>query len=193
MPKVPALITICALLPAVIVAQSEKKSVHRVDQIARMKRAVVQIRYTSDAATPAPGGPGQVHIPQRIGTGFFVSQGGYVLTAAHVLRLPEREARAAGATSVLFQVAVLLDPLSRTNGPTFRGSFSFINANPVDVDEQHDVALLKVTRNPFDPFFGNSTRIYSRSEGMLPYPVSVASLNSALPPEGTDVLISGYP
>jgi S1-C subfamily serine protease len=154
-----------------------------------MKTAVVQIRYWSDAPRTPQAGPIGFDRGTRAGTGFFVSPQGYVLTAAHVIRGSETSARTAGATNITFKVGILLDT-SSTPQIDFRGSFNFVAASLVDVDDIHDVALLKLSRNPFT---GEVRSGIALPGGMLPLKVRTATLKSELPPEGRDVLISGYP
>jgi S1-C subfamily serine protease len=164
-----------------------------------MKSSVVQIRYWSDAPPTQPR-PTQPRLPQlnrlafdqgtRAGTGFFVSRQGYVLTAGHVIRGSETAARAAGATNVTFQVGLLLDT-SSTADAQFRGSFTWVAASAVDVDDVHDVALLKLSQNPFAGTFKSG--IVVAMKGSLPLKVTETKLNPRLPSEGESLLVSGYP
>jgi S1-C subfamily serine protease len=160
-----------------------------VSRIQNMKTAAVQIAYKSQESISQPGRMPSPINRARAGTGFFVSRQGYVVTAGHVIRGSEAEATAAGATGVVFQVGVLLDPSSTPNA-SFRGSFTWIDANVIEVDQTHDLALLKVSRNPFT---GEMTSGIMEKQTMLPLKVSTAALSLVLPPEGGNVLISGYP
>src|ERR1700730_2756728 len=162
-----------------------------VTRIREMKSAAVQIGFLSDGPHPAP----QSSIPmrpdtraKRAGTGFFVSRQGYVLTAGHVIRGTEAAAKNAGATKVLFQVGILLD-LSSTSNVHFQGSFTWVDAAVVEIDDIHDLALLKVA--PFREL--TSGIVTGEKKVPLPLNVSVANLNSALPLDGEDLLVSGYP
>lgn len=99
-----------------------------VNRIRQMKSTAVQIGYLSDAprTTLQPGVPMPPEMrPKRAGTGFFVSEQGYVLTAGHVIRGTEDAAKKDGATKVMFQVGILLDVSSNSSvhmrGP-LRGS-----------------------------------------------------------------------
>jgi len=166
-----------------------EKAESNVSQIRTMKAVAVQIRYLSDAQNGAPQGIPLPPKGERAGTGFFVSQQGYVLTAAHVIRGAEKYAREKGATKVWFQVGILLDP-SSVPGINFLGSFSPVAATPVEVDDVHDVALLKLSANPFN---GQLQSGIKTPQGILPLRVAVARLKPELPPEGRNVLISGYP
>src|SRR5882724_13679507 len=116
-------------------------------RIRKMRAVVVQIRYSSNAPNPQPRTV-PFDVGARAGTGFFVSPTGYVLTAGHVIRSSEKAAREKGATNIVFRVGILLDT-SSTSSIHFSGSFAWVNATVVDVDEIHDLALLKVSQNPF--------------------------------------------
>jgi S1-C subfamily serine protease len=65
-----------------------------------------------------------------------------------------------------------------------------VTATVVEVDDAHDLALLKVSQNPFVKQF--QTRIKEKGK-MLPLRVTTAKLNSRLPSEGEELLVSGYP
>src|SRR6202011_878298 len=58
------------------------------------------------------------------------------------------------------------------------------------VDDVHDLALLKVARNPFAGELQSGIAVGPK---MLPFALSTARLDPALPPEGETILISGYP
>jgi len=156
-----------------------------VDRIREMRVAVVQIGFVSNAPQANP----FERRAQRSGTGFFVSKQAYVLTAGHVIRLAEADAKAKGATKVDFEVGVLLDPSSNPQ-MHFQGSFDWTSASVVDVDDLHDLALLKLSKNPFSGEMRSGIKV---GEKDLPLMVGVARLDAVLPPEGNDVLISGYP
>lgn len=181
---------LCLLLPMQQTrAQRTAKTEAAVNQIRLMKTAVVQIRYWSDAPRTPPTGPIEFDEGTRAGTGFFVSPQGYVLTAGHVIRSSETSARTAGATKVAFKVGILLD-MSSTSQVNFRGSFYWVAASLVDVDDIHDLGLLKLSQNPFTGQLQSGIAV---GGGMLPLRVRTATLKSELPPEGRNVLVSGYP
>ena len=167
-------------------AAAQRRAPTTVDRIRDMKTVVVQIGFVSDAPQADPVAR---MIPQRAGTGFFVSKRGYVLTAGHVIRNKERDAKANGASKVTFEVGLLLDLLST---PSFRlqGSFQWTDASVVDIDDLHDLALLKLSQNPFTGEMRSRIGVRGKDDLLT---VGVARLDAALPPEGDDVLISGYP
>lgn len=157
-----------------------------------MKATAVQIRYVSNAPTPHSG-PVPIDVEAmvgtRAGTGFFVSPAGYVLTAGHVIRSAEKAARENGATNIVFRVGILLDTLS-TSSIEFSGSFSWIDAAVTDVDEVHDLALLKVSKNPFN---GELSTGITGPRGKLNFKLNTARINPRLPAEGENLLFSGFP
>jgi S1-C subfamily serine protease len=142
-----------------------------VDKIREMRSAIVQIRYF-DPATAAD---------SRAGTGFLVGRQGYVITAGHVIRdVP---------TGTVVQVGILLDPSSNPHAH-FRGSFVWGDVLVVDDDLAHDVSLLKLSRNPFAGELASGILI---GKEMLHLKVSATRLDSRLPEEGENLLVSGYP
>lgn len=116
-----------------------------------------------------------------------MSKQAYVLTAGHVIRGPEADAKASGASKVAFKVGVPLD-LSSTAKIHMQGSFEWVDATVID--DLHDLALLQLAKNPFT---GEMTSRIKVSGKVLPLKVGTVRLDAALPPEGDDVLISGYP
>lgn len=186
------LLTLCLFIPY-LYARGQVKTDPTVNQIRHMKSAVVQIAYTSDAPTASsrPGGsPTPMPGLPVAGSGFFVSKGGYVLTAGHVVRGAEDGARAAGATRITLQVGITLDA-SFPDNTNMSGNFTFVDAALVEVDDIHDLALLKLSRNPFLGEVRNEIVLKGR-EG-APLRVTTASLDSQLPSEGESLLVSGYP
>lgn len=91
-----------------------------------IKGALCQIVYQVDR-DPSPLGYRYLFY----GNGFFVNEDGYVLTAAHVLSELE------GGQPYL---------LLRTKA----GPPRFVQADVVEIDHDHDVALLRATPNPFE-------------------------------------------
>lgn len=110
--------------------------------------------------------------PEVLGTGFFVSDQGYLVTALHVIT-PAPGTRKRG----------LLAGLPFENTATIRGNFNMVRVSLVGQDEEHDLALLKTAENPF------------RAEpvGDLRLHVGVAKLTTARPRDGTSIAVAGYP
>lgn len=151
-----------------------------VDQV---RPSIVQISFhASDFPTEMWRQLGRPFIHVPIGTGFFVNSDGFVITARHVVcdvaQLMERF-RAAGSKQLFVGLAV-------PNTEKMRGNFNLVDFDLVDEDTLHDLALLKLRKNPFKgevgPMFGN-----------LPQFFGTAILNPNRPKDGAAVGISGYP
>ncbi len=99
--------------------------------------AVVRLEMTAMRRAGAPGPP---DIRER-GTGFIVSENGYVLTAAHVVR--EAQAAAPGTLLIEATFPVLNDDVFVAQGAKVRLEIVRIAAGPVN-----DVALLRIVEPP---------------------------------------------
>jgi serine protease Do len=93
---------------------------------ATLSAAVCPIVYQLDQ-TPASRG----YRYSFFGNGFFINEDGYILTVAHVLET----FRDGGQPYIL---------VSRTDSPP-----QLLRADVIAVDKEHDVAILRVTPNPF--------------------------------------------
>ena len=89
--------------------------------------AICQIVYQVDEGVPSPHGYRYIFY----GNGFFINRDGYVLTAAHVL------SQLSGGQPFL----LLHDGA---------GQVQFVRANVAALDSDHDIAVLRATKNPFD-------------------------------------------
>ncbi len=182
---IPLVLVLSVSTPSCLVAKQKNSRrtgpASHADLIANMKSAVIQISYRSDP--PVPNGAGIA------GTAFLVSKDGYALTAAHVITQTKNSAQASGAKSVQFLAGVSLDTSSVPN-VTFKGSFNEIPCTVVDMDEAHDIAILKLSQNPFSPSFRTGIQV---GDKQLPLRVQAARLQAELPPEGKELLVSGYP
>jgi len=164
-----------------------KPLISRADLILNMKAAVIQISYKSDLPTPNPAGPPAAGVA---GTGFLVSRDGYALTAAHVITETKKQLQVNGARDVRFFAGISLASASIPGRITILGSFDQISCAVVDMDEAHDIAILKLDQNPFSP-------LYRPTKGLgvstMPVRVQTAKLQAELPVEGAELLVSGYP
>ncbi len=119
------------------------------------------------------------------GTAFLVSKEGYALTAAHVVTCPQ--------TALLDRTIKVGLPVvySLTDQAPYKGNFTFIDAELIERDDTHDVALLKLSRNPFQEEIQSG---FTRDGKALPLiPLGVASLSIRTLREGEPVAASGYP
>jgi len=150
--------------------------------IERIRPAIVQVRFQavglSDELRRSLGRPLAVH---ALGTGFLVNVDGYAITARHVLQLGQQIAGRIEADR-----KEILIGLASPNTENMRGNFSLVDFDEVDEDVHHDLALLKLRRNPFK---GEVARVI----GNIPLIFGAARLNPSRPEDGTAIAISGYP
>ena len=111
-----------------------------------------------------------------LGTGFIVSPDGYVITAGHVFQnIPEAKIRIGFAIP---------------NIENMRGNFILVDCDIVDRDERHDMALLKLGKNPFK---GEVRSGYVIQDKEVPILYGLATLDTNRPRDGETIGISGYP
>lgn len=155
--------------------------------IEAIRPCVVQISFSavhlSDTARASVGGQHFVHHP--LGTGFFVTEDGHVLTAKHVIDGARRALASfdAGDKSVLVSVA-------QPNDETFRANFSGTTFDVVAEDDRNDLALLRVHANPFRGELNSGIQIGTRKVELLS---GVTVMTSDRPSDGEHVAVSGYP
>jgi S1-C subfamily serine protease len=108
------------------------------------------------------------------GSGFWVTDTGYVATCWHVVK---------SNPTAAVQVRSAADPLfDLKNSIIVAGNWNFYSsATVIAHDEENDIALLKPDTNPFAANFPNRAQ-FKR-----------ATLNSDLPKAGQSILIAGYP
>jgi S1-C subfamily serine protease len=126
------------------------------------------------------------------GTGFWISDAGFTLTAAHVISACS--ARPQGGPGALEEQTYYIGLALRhtaTDQTDTRENFRFIEAEIVEADLVHDVALLKARPNPFRERVPSGFTL-NRVELELP-PPQVARLSSRQVREGEAIAISGYP
>jgi hypothetical protein len=120
-----------------------------------------------------------------LGTGFFVSSEGHVITAKHVFD---------GGLEMLKEIEAedkrILAGLALPNTNSMRGNFSIVDFEVVDVDSRHDLMLLKLRRNPFKGEVRSGIVINGKE---LPLLYGVSTLESNRPIDGLPIGISGYP
>jgi S1-C subfamily serine protease len=128
----------------------------------------------------------QVEVPMAnggttIGSGFWVTDKGYVATCWHVVR---------DNPDATFKVKSGIDPLfDLKNNIMIFANWESFSGKLVGRDEVNDIALLKVDRNPFQqpaftqPQIGTALRAHFKQ----------AALDPRLPKAGQNVLLAGYP
>lgn len=147
-----------------------------------IRSIVVQIRYEADKEGKK--------IRGIAGTGFLVSKEAHVITNSHVIIYTRRRLKLDGATNVKFTVAFAIPDSIDQNENQVRGSFSLTEVTVIEMDQGNDLALLKCHRNPFKGEISSGI-VFGKNKIQMEF--SVAELETELPKEGSDVLISGYP
>jgi Trypsin-like peptidase domain len=138
------------------------------DTIDAIRPSVVQIMLVEPGAED-PSGP--------TGTGFFVSDDGYVISANHVLIEAEKALAEDDAGAMKIRIGVPFGV-----GAAFRGKFRALPFDVVDVDHRHDLALLQLHTNPFEGFSGASGR----------FPATIAPLDPAVDSRLGHAITSAY-
>ncbi len=149
------------------------------EAIESVRHSIVQIVVKLEPSQmQQPGNP-----IRPIGSGFLISSDGYVITARHVINL--------GPSIPINQMRVSL-PLPIIDSKTFsmRGGFTGVAFEVVEQDEQHDLALLKLQRNPFKNQVSPGIHVAGEDIKLI---VSVPILNQERPKDGTQIAVSGYP
>jgi S1-C subfamily serine protease len=128
---------------------------------------------------------GRPFINQPIGTGFFVNQDAYVITARHVVE---------GGRQRLEQIQAdrkqLLVGVAQPNTENMRGNFSAVDFDLIEADTRHDLALLRLRRNPFRSEMRSGIRI---GENEVPLLFGAVAIDPNRPKDGVAIGISGYP
>lgn len=159
------------------------------DVVEEVRPAIVQITYTvfglpgeelMDIGAPGPA------ISKPLGTGLFVNDDAYVLTAAHVIdaaqNLPAQFPRA--------EELHLGVGLAYPNSDNMRGNFHVVSFEVEEIDTRHDIALLKMRRNPFAGEAPGG--IVKKGEPILPL-FGVPRMRLDRPRDGEAIAVSGYP
>jgi S1-C subfamily serine protease len=141
---------------------------------------------------------------QPMGTGFLVTEDGYVITAKHVMDAlkkhpnlnDKRGPLEFGPASPTVRIQMPLDNEIGVNRavmppePIYRGYFSGFRFEEIDEDPIHDLALLKLNPNPFTIDVDLKT---PNGDVQKIVQVKPARLSLGRPDEGEPVAVSGYP
>jgi S1-C subfamily serine protease len=139
-----------------------------------IRPAIVQIVVLSNAAERVP-----------IGTGFFVNQDGYVVTADHVLRGGAQIAHKRGFPHFQFALGLALE-----NSETVGAVFTLTYADIVGRNPRQDLAILRLRRNAFK---GEMRSGFVVSKPEVPLPLGEVEFDPRRPRDGTAVAASGFP
>lgn len=143
--------------------KKEKDTMNLAQAIDHIRLNIVQIRDRSNIMVP-------------LGVGFFVNSDGYVITAQHVVKARQTQ---------------ILVGLAQPNTENMRGNFTLIDCEVVDEDSRHDLALLKLKKNPFKSEVRSGIVIAGQKD--VPLLFGTAILDPTRPKDGVAVGISGYP
>jgi S1-C subfamily serine protease len=190
------LLVVCALIFSTTLSLARQKEKRLPlptvsEAIEKVRPAVVQIRIVvrpspPDIAHPTAVNPGVI----PVGTGFLIGVEGYAITARHVM---------VGVRSLMDRipgvkemgVGIALPNIQNVRGVTIQSSFTGVGFEEVDEDAAHDLALLKLKRNPFRGEVSSGIVADGVKVGELH--VSESVLDARRPQDGAVVAISGYP
>jgi S1-C subfamily serine protease len=172
--------------PISVEEREEKTPMQISEAIDHIRPAVVQIRFFAAGFTDeVRRRMGRPFITACLGTGFFVNSDGYVVTACHVIQQGRRIAEQVQAGNKQIGAG-----LAQPNTENMRGNFALVEFDEIDADEQHDLALLKLKRNPFK---GEVTSGFAVGGKEVPLLFDTVTISPKRPKDGTAVGISGYP
>jgi serine protease Do len=134
--------------------------------------SIVQISFES------PTGRG------TLGTGFFINDDGYVLTARHVIA----DIKSNPGIKLLVGVAY---PNIEESGLRISNSFNIIESEVIDEDAIHDLAIIKLKVNPFKAKFPILIKLKDKEIGAIK--CVVPELDPRRPKAGNNIAVSGYP
>ena len=151
------------------------------DAIDYVRPCIVQI-----AVLPRAGAHGTLNV---LGTGFWVSENGLVMTAGHVIEEAQRlMASLPGSRLMIGQsIPSITDPEF-----TIRGSFNYLESEVVEEDPRHDIALIQAMKNPFA--IEQRPIIKTSAPDTDVYPLlGLATLSTSEVRDGEQIGVSGYP
>jgi S1-C subfamily serine protease len=122
-----------------------------------------------------------------LGTGFVVSEQGWVVTAKHVIDDITHVATDVPEGNHIVGAGFAY-PIGEHGRDADIGTFRVIKFDVLDVDARNDIALLKLRANPFQ-----MTETDRRSSTGTTLPLGVAQLRLERPLDGAAIAISGYP
>lgn len=118
----------------------------------------------------------------RVGSGFWVDQRGYVVTCWHVVR---------DSPTATMTVQSAIDPIfDLKNNNMIFANWEALSAKVVAKDEINDLALLKIDGNPFVPRKSMPIKIGDKA---LTAHYKQSALKTELPEPGQKILLAGYP
>lgn len=156
------------------------------EAINQIRSSIVQICFSATELSPRlQQQTGAIFLTRVLGAGFFINSDAPVITARHVIQEGRRLIQDIEANNKRMLVGIGLP-----NSENFRANTVLLNFDVVDENQNSDLALLKLSSNPFQGEVSSGIRI---GEKDIPVPAEVARLNPNRPKEGQWVAISGYP
>ncbi|PYO12780.1 MAG: hypothetical protein DMD75_06745 [Candidatus Rokuibacteriota bacterium] len=128
---------------------------------------------------------GRRWLVHALGTGFFVSDGAFVITARHVITQGQAQLDQVAADRKRIVVGLAIQ-----NSENMRGNFRQVGFDVVGEDEANDLTLIRLQQNPFAGEVSSGIQIGGE---MVALPVGVGRLVTRRPVDGEAVAVSGYP
>jgi hypothetical protein len=156
------------------------------EAIDNVKPIVVQISFmASNLSLELKTSTKKPFIHLALGTGFFVNDEGYIVTAKHVI-----DGFAKVSEQINAGIKRIGVGLAIPNTKNMRGNFAVVDFEIIAMDSFHDIALLRILKNPFR---GEVKSGFVINEKEVPLLFGVPTLNLNRPKDGTLIAISGYP
>src|SRR6266852_1931270 len=175
--------------PQTVKENARQKAMNLPGAFEYLRPSVVQMVLSLDQPSGSAAAifGGKLFLNLALGTGFFVNEDGYVVTARHVVKAFENlqiEAR-----KRLF-VGMAGPDMENLHGISIRGNFTQLEFDIVDEDARHDLILLKLKRNPFK---GETGIFMQAGDKKIDWLHKAAILSPDRPRDGEAVAVSGYP
>jgi S1-C subfamily serine protease len=153
------------------------------DAIDQIRPAVVQIRVQ-------PAQPDSAIGECVIGTGFWVSDAGLLLTARHVIEAGNEVISHMPGSRLALGLAI-----PNLTGPpiTIRASFEITDAEVVEEDPRHDLALLRAPNNPFQSGRPSGVHKAGPDSWGVNAMYGLPGLDTSPLHDGERIAVSGYP